>query len=103
MFRVFGVFALLAFSLVPAVLADPVPTTPAPGDKFTQGDKCTFSWVPDTTGKWKVMNVELMTGDNFNMIHLTSAFPACYLVYLNISNSRLREQRLLPLTGPTSP
>ncbi|KAI0367619.1 hypothetical protein BV20DRAFT_928283, partial [Pilatotrama ljubarskyi] len=52
--------------------ADPVPTAPGPGDVFKEGTQCTFTWDVDTTGTWKEMNVELMTGDNFNMIHLTT-------------------------------
>ncbi|KAH9940740.1 uncharacterized protein BXZ73DRAFT_98570 [Epithele typhae] len=62
--------ALLAGSQL--VRAEPVPTAPGPGDVFTQGGKCSFSWTPDTTGTWKTMNVELMTGGNLGMVHLTT-------------------------------
>ena len=72
MFAYAGLAALIAgFALV---RADVVPTAPGPGDVFTEGGKCTFTWTPDTTGTWKEMNVELMTGSNTGMVHLTSAF-----------------------------
>jgi len=62
--------ALLASALVSLTSADPVPLTPGPGDIFREGADCTFTWTPDPTGLWKVMNVELMTGSNFAMVHL---------------------------------
>lgn len=70
MFTRFALSALLASSLIPLISADPVPTAPGPGDVFKEGGDCTFTWTPDTTGVWKVMNVELMTGSNLGMIHL---------------------------------
>ncbi|KAI8996503.1 hypothetical protein BD414DRAFT_478245 [Trametes punicea] len=48
------------------------PTAPGPGDVFREGGKCTFSWVPDPSGVWKQTDVELMTGDNFNMVFITT-------------------------------
>lgn len=63
---------LVSFIPVLRVLAGAVPTAPAPGDTFNEGSTCTVSWTPDTTGEWKTMNIELMSGDNFNMLHLTS-------------------------------
>ena len=72
MFAYAGLTALIAGSAL--VRAEVVPTAPGPGDVFTQGGKCTFTWTPDTTGVWKEMNVELMTGDNQAMVHLTSEF-----------------------------
>ena len=70
MFAYAGLVALLAGSAV--VRADPTPTAPGPGDVFKEGGQCTFTWDVDTSGTWKQMNVELMSGDNWNMIHLTS-------------------------------
>ncbi|KAI9062730.1 hypothetical protein FKP32DRAFT_1677236 [Trametes sanguinea] len=70
MFAYAGLLALLAGTAV--VRADPVPTAPGPGDVFKQGGQCTFTWDADTTGQWKTMNVELMSGDNWNMIHITT-------------------------------
>jgi hypothetical protein len=72
MFTGFALSALLVSIFAPAIRADPTPLTPGPGDVFNQGEQCTFSWTPDPTGTWKVMNVQLMTGDNFAMVHLTS-------------------------------
>ena len=52
--------------------ADPNPTAPGPGAVFNEGSPCTISWDADSSGTWKTMNIQLMTGDNFNMIPLTS-------------------------------
>lgn len=49
-----------------------IPTAPGPGDVFKQGGDCTLSWTPDPSGTWKQTDVELMTGDNFNMVFITS-------------------------------
>ncbi|TDL26702.1 hypothetical protein BD410DRAFT_783815 [Rickenella mellea] len=69
MFASFVVATLLA--ALPA-LADPTPNGPGPGDVFKEGADCPISWSADTTGVWKTMNIELMTGDNFNMVHLST-------------------------------
>ncbi|KAI8996501.1 hypothetical protein BD414DRAFT_478234 [Trametes punicea] len=70
MFAFAGLVALLTGAAI--VRADPVPTAPGPGDVFKEGGQCTFTWDVDTTGQWKTMNVELMSGDNWNMIHITT-------------------------------
>ncbi len=49
-----------------------IPSAPGPGDVFKEGAKCTLSWTPDPAGLWKETNVELMSGDNWNMVHITS-------------------------------
>ncbi|OBZ73699.1 hypothetical protein A0H81_06253 [Grifola frondosa] len=54
------------------VKADPDPTAPGPGDVFKVGGDCLITWDPDTSGTWKTMNIELMTGDNFDMVHITT-------------------------------
>ena len=66
--------AILLATVLPilSALADPVPDAPAPGDSFNEGSTCHIGWTADTTGTWKTMNIELMTGDNFNMVQLTS-------------------------------
>jgi len=61
---------VLSFALV--ALAEVTPLAPGPGDIFQQGGTCTISWNPDATGTWTTLNIELMTGDNFNMVHLTT-------------------------------
>ncbi|KAA1470106.1 hypothetical protein DENSPDRAFT_741982, partial [Dentipellis sp. KUC8613] len=48
------------------------PTEPGPGEVFKEGQTCHIAWDPDTTGTWKTMNIELMTGNNFAMVHLTT-------------------------------
>ena len=58
---------------IPAgVVPGVVPTAPGPSDVFNEGTNCTIKWNPDPAGLWKETNVQLMTGDNFNMIHITS-------------------------------
>lgn len=53
--------------------ADPNPNAPGPGAVFNAGSQCTLGWDVDPTGTWKKMNIQLMTGDNYNMVALTSA------------------------------
>jgi len=62
---------VLSFALV--ALAEVTPLEPGPGNVFQQGGTCTISWTPDTAGTWKTLNIELMTGDNIDMVHLTSS------------------------------
>ncbi|KAF7795003.1 hypothetical protein EIP86_006147 [Pleurotus ostreatoroseus] len=52
--------------------ADPNPSEPSPGNIYNEGSTCHISWDVDTTGVWKTMNIELMTGPNVGMIHLTT-------------------------------
>ena len=70
MFAYAALVALVANAMF--VHAEVVPTAPGPGDVFKQGDQCTFTWTPDSTGTWKQMNVELMSGNNWQMSHITS-------------------------------
>ena len=56
-----------------------VPTAPGPSDVFKEGANCTFSWTPDASGQWKQFTVQLMSGNNFNMIPVTSEYP-CTLI-----------------------
>ncbi|KAF9224124.1 hypothetical protein BS17DRAFT_780507 [Gyrodon lividus] len=71
MFAVAPLFTVLTAAAL-YVRADPNPTNPGPGDVFIQGQTCTITWDADTTGLWKNMSIELMTGDNFNMVYLTT-------------------------------
>ncbi|KAI0291024.1 hypothetical protein B0F90DRAFT_1596377, partial [Multifurca ochricompacta] len=61
---------ILSVALVAS--ADPTPSEPGPGQIFNEGLTCHIAWTPDPTGNWKTLNIELMTGDNFNMVHLTT-------------------------------
>ena len=67
----------MSFPLALTALADVTPTSPSPGQVFQQGSSCTIGWNPDQTGTWKELVIQLMTGDNFNMVPLTS--PCCYI------------------------
>ncbi|KAI0028242.1 hypothetical protein K488DRAFT_89929 [Vararia minispora EC-137] len=68
-------FALftLALSAVGLVRAGvPVPDTPGPNQTYNAGSNCPIAWSADTTGLWKNMAIELMTGNNWNMEHITT-------------------------------
>lgn len=55
-----------------SVRADPTPLEPSSNSVFNEGGQCTMQWTADPTGVWKVMNIELMTGSNEQMVHLRS-------------------------------
>jgi len=59
--------ALLQLS---SVRADPTPLEPSSTSVFNEGSDCKIQWTADPTGVWKVMNIELMTGSNEQMVHL---------------------------------
>lgn len=48
-----------------------------PGDSYKEGGNCLIQWDADTTGKWTDMQIELKTGDNYNMVPLKGldSFP----------------------------
>ncbi|KAI9062726.1 hypothetical protein FKP32DRAFT_1573489 [Trametes sanguinea] len=62
----------VAAAAAPTSTGTVIPTAPGPNDVFREGGQCTFSWTPDPSGTWKQTDVELMTGDNFNMVFLTT-------------------------------
>lgn len=79
----FAMFASITMTAVLSTLllaarADPTPDTPGPGDSYNAGSTCSTTWVGDanSTTAWKTMAIELMTGSNLAMTHLTSAFPS---------------------------
>ncbi|KAH9971001.1 hypothetical protein BGW80DRAFT_1325031 [Lactifluus volemus] len=66
-------FSRLAFpTFILSTAHRPQPTEPEPGAIYNTGAKCPISWTPDPSGTWKTMYIELMTGDNINMVHLTT-------------------------------
>lgn len=69
---VFTLVTALASALV--ARADVVPSEPSPGAVYREGQTCPVVWEadPDSPTVWKSMNIELMTGDNFDMQHLTT-------------------------------
>ncbi|KAF8555838.1 hypothetical protein OG21DRAFT_1410199 [Imleria badia] len=72
MFAAVTPILILLAAVANSVHADPNPSNPAPGDVFIQGSPCPVGWQVDPTGLWKTMNIDLMTGDNYNMIFLAS-------------------------------
>lgn len=65
---------VLAALIAPLALvrADPNPTAPGPNSTFTEGTTCSVTWDPDTSGVWTVMNIEFMSGDNLDMVYMTT-------------------------------
>lgn len=67
-----GAFTAFILSLALVVIADPAITLPDPGHIYNEGGTCQIGWNPDTTGQWKTMNIQLMTGSNGQMVPLTT-------------------------------
>lgn len=63
---------VLAAGAVAGVVGAPNPTEPSGASVFNVGGDCAIKWDTDSTGSWKKMNIQLMTGDNWNMIHITT-------------------------------
>jgi len=61
--------SLAALALAYSVAGMPSPLTPTPSPA---GGNCVISWTPDPTGTWTQTNIELMSGDNQQMVHLTT-------------------------------
>ena len=65
-------FAAFVATLAAVSHAEPVPSEPSPGSKFNAGATCHIAWDVDTSGTWKQMSIELMSGSNLAMNHITS-------------------------------
>ncbi|KAH7890934.1 hypothetical protein F5I97DRAFT_108710 [Phlebopus sp. FC_14] len=65
-------FLMVLVTAATYVQADVNPNNPGPGDILIEGQSVQIGWDIDPTGLWKNMSIELMTGDNFNMVHLTT-------------------------------
>jgi len=68
MFSKFIIAAIAAGALL--ARADPNPSVPGPGDVYNEGSNCQIEWAADSSGTWTQMSIQLMTGDNLNMVHL---------------------------------
>lgn len=69
----FATLLLSSFYLL-AANAEVTPSAPGPGDSFNAGSTCTIVWSgdKDSTTVWKDMAIELMTGSNTGMVHITT-------------------------------
>jgi len=66
-------FAVGLVAVVAGVVsAAPNPTEPSSTSVFNVGATCSIQWVVDATATWKSMSIQLMSGDNFNMIPITT-------------------------------
>jgi hypothetical protein len=72
------VFLIAILAILPAslIVADVAPTVPAPGYVANAGSNCAIGWAGDTSSSttWQNMSIQLMTGDNYDMIALTSMY-----------------------------
>ncbi|KAJ6581067.1 hypothetical protein B0H19DRAFT_1113499 [Mycena capillaripes] len=66
--------AVLASSAILRSQAIVDPNEPGPGESFNQGTTCHIGWAGDDSGTdaWKNMAIELMSGPNEAMVHLTT-------------------------------
>ena len=76
MFSKVLLIAILAILPAFLVVADVSPTVPAPGYIANAGSNCMIEWTGDTSSStaWKSMSIQLMTGDNYDMVPLTSMY-----------------------------
>jgi len=67
-------FSLLSLAVLAPLLASAiiVPTAPDSTTVANAGATCHIQWTPDTTGKWTTTYIELMSGSNLDMVHLTT-------------------------------
>jgi len=74
MFAAQSFAALLVIAASLLARADVTPTEPSPGDIFNAGSPCHATWLGDSnsTTIWKNMAIELMSGSNTDMIHITT-------------------------------
>ncbi|KAG7094431.1 hypothetical protein E1B28_008031 [Marasmius oreades] len=61
---------ILTLSFAHSVNAIVTPLSPGPGDSFNQGSTCTTTWAGDSGSNWGDMTIELMSGSNFQMVHV---------------------------------
>jgi len=68
--------ALLALSSSFFVRGDVTPSEPGPGSTFNAGSTCRITWQGDADSRtaWRDMAIELMSGSNLDMEHITSNF-----------------------------
>lgn len=65
----FALASIIALAFASTALAQPGPLTPL---AVPEGQPCTITWTADATGKWTQTNIQLMSGDNDNMVPLTT-------------------------------
>ena len=74
MFSKTSVFTTLALAAPLFVRAVVTPSEPGPGSVYAAGETCRVVWAGDTESDtlWADMSIQLMTGSNFEMVHVTS-------------------------------
>ncbi|CAA7265211.1 unnamed protein product [Cyclocybe aegerita] len=74
MFAAHAFTAFLALAAPLLARGDVTPSEPGPGDIFNAGSTCHIVWQGDTESDtiWKDMAIQLMTGSNLGMVHITT-------------------------------
>ncbi|KAF8634652.1 hypothetical protein AX15_000792 [Amanita polypyramis BW_CC] len=74
MFRKLALTAFFVILSASFSRADVTPSDPGPGTVSNAGSTCYITWIGDTSSPtaWKGMSIELMTGSNYDMVHLTT-------------------------------
>jgi len=89
------IIALLAVA-ASVVSAEMIPTSPDGATVAKIGDQLTTLWTKDTSGEWNNVTIQLMSGDNFQMIPVTT-------LQTGIDATTLSEyQFTVPDVSPTS-
>jgi hypothetical protein len=99
-----GAFTAFILSLALVAIADPAITLPDPGHIYNEGGTCQIGWNPDSTGQWKTMNIQLMTGSNGQMVPLTSSSSYVFFGQMMIDPCLLSyPPAVATVDGTTSP
>ncbi|TFK24545.1 hypothetical protein FA15DRAFT_592251 [Coprinopsis marcescibilis] len=76
MFSKTSAFTTLALALVTPLFVRAVvtPNEPGPDSSYTAGGTCSIVWAGDADSDtlWADMSIQLMTGNNFEMVHITT-------------------------------
>jgi hypothetical protein len=97
---IFTILPLLS-ALSTLVSADVTPTSPDGNTVVKVGQTAEAMWSKDTQGNWTDVTIKLMTGDNFNMVEVTSKPQCCF----SVKRSLYLGPQLSPrtLTAPPQP
>jgi len=79
MFSKASILSTLVLSAALGAHAIVTPSEPGPGSVYRAGSTCVVTWTGDneSTTIWKDMAIQLMTGSNYQMVHITSQSYSC--------------------------
>jgi hypothetical protein len=93
--------AFLAVSSSFFVRGDVTPSEPGPGSTFNAGLTCRITWQGDADSRtaWKDMAIELMSGSNLDMEHITSNSEKLFFLLNEADFYRQPSQRIRTEVG----